>query len=197
MLQELTNIINPIILIDAYTKGFFPMANPDTGEIEWYSPDPRAIFPIYNIKPSHSTRQLLKKKIFEVRFDTCFEDVIKGCADRPDSWINEEIKNSYIFLHKLGVAHSVETFKDGKLVGGLYGVALGAAFFGESMFSRVSNASKIAFYHLIEHLKNKNFVLLDSQFINPHTRMLGAIEIPREHYLKILEFALSKKDVSF
>lgn len=191
------DIISPQILLEAYCNGFFPMADPETGEIEWYSPNPRAIFPIYNIKPSHSTRQILKKKIFEVKFDTCFESVILGCANRPDSWINDVIINSYILLHKLGYAHSVETFKDGELVGGLYGVSIGAAFFGESMFSRVSNASKVAFYHLIEHLKAKNFVLLDSQFINEHTKLLGAIEIPRHQYLKLLKFAISKKEVCF
>lgn len=191
------NIISPQLLIDAYTNGWFPMADPDTGQIEWFSPMMRAIFPIYSIKPSHSTRQVLKKKIFEVRIDTCFEKVILGCANRPDSWINDVIINSYINLHKLGYAHSVETFKDGKLVGGLYGVAIGAAFFGESMFSLVSNASKIAFYHLVEHLKARNFVLLDSQFINEHTKMLGAIEIPRNQYLRILKYAIAQKDVSF
>ncbi|MFN3270273.1 MAG: leucyl/phenylalanyl-tRNA--protein transferase, partial [Candidatus Kapaibacteriota bacterium] len=170
---------------------------PETGEIEWFSPLRRAIFPIYSIKPSHSMKQILKKKIFEVRIDTCFENVIMGCANRPDTWINDVLINSYINLHHLGYAHSVETFKDGLLVGGLYGVAIGAAFFGESMFSLVSNASKVAFYHLIEHLKARNFILLDSQFINEHTKMLGAIEIPRYQYIKILKHAVKQKDVTF
>lgn len=120
-----------------------------------------------------------------------------GCANRPDTWINDVLINSYINLHHLGYAHSVETFKDGLLVGGLYGVAIGAAFFGESMFSLVSNASKVAFYHLIEHLKARNFILLDSQFINEHTKMLGAIEIPRYQYIKILKHAVKQKDVTF
>lgn len=190
-------IIPPQLLIDAYKNGFFPMADPDTGEIEWYSPNPRAIFPIYQIKPSHSTKKILKRAIFEVQFDTCFECVIIGCSNRPDSWINDVIINSYINLHKLGFAHSVETYKDGKLVGGLYGVAIGGAFFGESMFSLISNASKVAFYHLIEHLKKKGFVLLDSQFINEHTKLLGAIEIPMYQYLKILKHAVSLTNVKF
>mgnify|MGYP001125021502 CR=1 FL=1 len=190
-------LIDPQLLLDAYRSGFFPMADPETGKIHWFSPDPRAIFPIYSLKPSHSTRQILKKNIFEVRFDTNFEKVILECANRPDSWINEVIINSYINLYRLGFAHSVEAYIDGKLVGGLYGVSICAAFFGESMFSKVSNASKVAFYHLIEHLKSKNFVLLDSQFINPHTQMLGAIEIPRSQYLKILKFAISQHLISF
>lgn len=190
-------IIDPLLLLDAYRSGFFPMADPDTGKIHWFSPDPRAIFPIYSLKPSHSTRQILKKNIFEIKFDTNFEKVILECANRPDSWINEVIINSYINLHWMGFAHSVEAYIDGKLVGGLYGVSINAAFFGESMFSRVSNASKVAFYHLVEHLKAKNFILLDSQFINPHTQMLGAIEIPRQQYLKVLKFAVSQTSVKF
>ncbi|MFN3781259.1 MAG: leucyl/phenylalanyl-tRNA--protein transferase [Candidatus Kapaibacteriota bacterium] len=197
MNRQKTRIIPPQLLIDAYKNGFFPMADPDTNEIEWYSPNPRAIFPIEKIKPSHSTKKILKKGIFEVRFDTCFERVIIECSNRPDSWINDVIINSYINLHNLGFAHSVESFQDGKLVGGLYGVAIGAAFFGESMFSLVSNASKVAFYHLIEHLKKKGFVLLDSQFINKHTKLLGAIEIPRTQYLKILKYAVSLSEITF
>lgn len=197
MERKYSKIISPQILIDAYVNGWFPMADPDTGEIEWFSPLRRAIFPIYSIKPSHSMKQILKKKIFEVRIDTCFENVIMGCANRPDTWINDVLINSYINLHHLGYAHSVETYKDGQLVGGLYGVAIGAAFFGESMFSLVSNASKVAFYHLIEHLKARNFILLDSQFINEHTKMLGAIEIPRYQYIKILKHAVKQKDVTF
>ncbi|MGB9771049.1 MAG: leucyl/phenylalanyl-tRNA--protein transferase [Candidatus Kapaibacteriota bacterium] len=192
-----SKIISPQLLLEAYQNGFFPMADPDSGEIEWFFPFVRAIFPIYSITPSHSMRRILKKNIFEVRINTSFEKVIMACANRPDTWINDVIINSYINLHKLGYAHSFETFKDGKLVGGLYGVSIGAAFFGESMFSLVSNASKVAFYHLVEHLKAKNFVLLDSQFINEHTKMLGAIEIPRNQYLKILKYAISRTDVSF
>lgn len=190
-------IIEPQLLIDAYCSGFFPMADPETGRIHWYSPDPRAIFPIYSIKPSHSMRQILKKNIFRTKIDTNFEKVILECANRPDSWINDIIINSYLNLFKLGYAHSVETYLDDELVGGLYGVSIKAAFFGESMFSKVSNASKVAFYNLIEHLKQKNLILLDSQFINPHTKMLGAIEIPRSQYLKILKFAISQYSINF
>jgi leucyl/phenylalanyl-tRNA--protein transferase len=190
-------IIDANILIAAYSNGFFPMADSVTGAIHWYSPDPRAIIPIYSVKPPHSMRQLLKKGVFEIRKDNNFEQVIMQCAKRPETWINDTIVNSYINLYRLGYAHSVETYQDGSLVGGLYGVTIGAAFFGESMFSVVSNASKVAFYHLVEHLKDRGFVLLDSQFINPHTKLLGAIEISRSQYLKILKIALEKKEVNF
>lgn len=190
-------IIEANVLIVAYSNGFFPMADSATGHIHWYSPDPRAIIPIYSVKPSHSVRQLLKRGAFEIRRDHNFEQVIMQCARRPETWINDTIVNSYINLHRLGYAHSVEAYQDGKLVGGLYGVTINAAFFGESMFSLVSNASKVAFYHLVEHLKYKGFVLLDSQFINPHTKMLGAIEISRSQYLKILKIAIEKAGTNF
>lgn len=197
MRRKEIEIIEANVLILAYSNGFFPMANSTNGHIHWYSPDPRAIIPIDSVKPPHSVRQLLKKGVFEIRKDHNFEQVVMQCADRPYSWINDTIINSYINLHRLGYAHSVETYQNGILVGGLYGVTIGAAFFGESMFSVVSNASKVAFYHLVEHLNEKGFVLLDSQFINPHTKMLGAIEIPRTQYLKILKIALEKKNVGF
>ncbi len=191
------SIIPPDLLIAAYSNGFFPMADGADGEIHWYSPDPRAIFPIYQIKPSHSMRKLLKKNIFEVKFDTAFDEVIRQCANREETWISHTMIVSYSLLHKLGYAHSVETYLDCELVGGLYGVSIGRAFFGESMFSKVSNASKVAFYHLVEHLKSKGFILLDSQFINKHTRSLGAIEIPRSQYLRILKTAISKQEIDF
>lgn len=197
MQKKEVEIIEANVLIAAYSNGFFPMADSATGPIHWYSPDPRAIIPIYSVKHSHSVRQLLKKGTFEIRKDQNFEHVIMQCANRPETWINNTIVNSYINLHRLGYAHSIEAYQDGTLVGGLYGVTIGAAFFGESMFSLVSNASKVAFYHLVEHLKGKGFVLLDSQFINPHTRMLGAIEIPRSQYLKILKIAIEKVDINF
>ncbi len=190
-------IIEANVLISAYSSGFFPMADSPNGPIHWFSPDPRAIISIHTIKPPRSVRQLIKKGIFEIRKDSNFEQVIMLCANRPDTWINDTIINSYINLHSLGYAHSVETYQDGALVGGLYGVVIGAAFFGESMFSIVSNASKVAFYHLVEHLKGREFLLLDSQFINPHTQMLGAIEISRSQYLKILKIAIEKNNVSF
>ncbi len=187
-----SKIIEPELLLSAYASGYFPMAESRYGEIRWYSPDPRAIIPLDGLKISRSLRQTLKKRIFEIQVDTAFEDVIRFCAERKDTWISEEIIQSYIELHKLGFAHSIESWKDKKLVGGLYGVSLGAAFFGESMFSRVKDASKVALVHLVDRLNRKKFELLDTQFITPHLERLGAIEIPRRHYIVKLKRAIEK-----
>lgn len=197
MQESKLEIIDPDFLLYAYSNGFFPMADSRTGPIHWYSPDPRAVFIISEIKPPRTVRQLIRRKTFEIRFDFDFQKTISECANREDTWISDTIINSYINLHYLGYAHSVEAYQNQELVGGLYGIALGGIFFGESMFSKVSNASKVAFYYLIEHLRNRNFILIDSQFINPHTQSLGAIEIPRDTYLKILKVALEMKDVHF
>ncbi|MGQ9819901.1 MAG: leucyl/phenylalanyl-tRNA--protein transferase [Candidatus Kapaibacteriales bacterium] len=190
-------IIDPFYLIYAYSNGFFPMADSRDGPIHWYSPDPRAVFFIKDIKIPRTVRQLMRRKVFEIRFDYSFERTILECAKREDTWISDTIINSYINLHHLGYAHSVEAYQNEEFAGGLYGVALGAIFFGESMVSKVSNSSKVAFFHLVEHLRNRNFILIDSQFINPHTARLGAIEIPRETYLQILKSAIEMKDVHF
>jgi leucyl/phenylalanyl-tRNA--protein transferase len=183
-------ILDPQKLLEAYCNGYFPMADEKDGEIYWHSPDPRAIIPFREIKMPRSLRQELKKKPFDFEIDKNFGDVIRACADRKDTWINEIIINSYEYLHKYKYAHSVEAYRDGQLVGGLYGVSVGAAFFGESMFSRESNASKAAFYHLVEHIKKKKFALLDTQYIYHHTELLGAIEIPKQDYLEILSEAI-------
>jgi len=131
-------------------------------------------------------QKTLRKNIFEIRVDTSFADVMKACAKRADTWINEEIVESYTRLHELGHAHSVETWRDEKLAGGLYGVSLGGAFFGESMFHRVTDASKIALCGLVEHLREKKFVLLDTQWLTPHLLQFGGVEIPRNQYLHLL-----------
>ncbi len=172
--------------------GYFPMADSD-GSISWYSPDPRTVIPISERNIPRSTKQLLKKDRFRIGIDYRFEEVIRGCASRDETWISEEIIQSYLELHKLGYAHSVETLNSGSLVGGLYGVALGSAFFGESMFSRESGASKVALAYLIMHLASKNFTLLDTQYITPHLRMFGAAEIPKDQYLALLSDALIQK----
>lgn len=177
-------------MIAAYTAGYFPMADAEDGTIRWYSPDPRAIIPLDTFVPSRSLHQTLKKTSFECRIDTAFEEVITECGSRTETWISQEIIRSYLELHREGYAHSVEIWSDGTLVGGLYGVALGAAFFGESMFSRVPNASKISLVMLVERLRNRNFELLDTQFVTPHLARLGAIEIPRSRYLLLLQHAL-------
>ena len=134
----------------------------------------------------HALQKTLRKNIFEIRFDTSFADVMKACAKRADTWINEEIVESYTRLHELGHAHSVEAWRDGKLAGGLYGVSLGGAFFGESMFHRVTDASKIALCGLVERLREKKFVLLDTQWLTPHLLQFGGVEIPRNQYLHLL-----------
>ena len=179
-----------IELLNAYCQGYFPMADERNGEISWYSPDLRAIFPIEKIKPSKKFLKEFAKNPMKCTVNNNFEAVIHYCSDRKTTWISDEIIELYCELHKLGFAHSIETWQEGEIVGGLYGVSIGGAFFGESMFNTVSNASKIAFYFLIEYLKIRNFILLDSQFINDFTAQLGAIEIPREKYLQKLKFAI-------
>ena len=183
-------------LIYGYINGIFPMADAD-GTLYWYAPDPRAIIPIDTYKPAKSLRPILNKKLFEIRINANFERVMRCCSvprSTDDSvWISDEIVDAYTELHRLGLAHSVETYMDGELVGGLYGVALGAAFFGESMFHHVSNASKVAFHQLILMLRERHFTLLDTQFINDNVRRYGAIEIPKADYLKQLKTAVRKK----
>jgi leucyl/phenylalanyl-tRNA--protein transferase len=180
-------------LVYAYASGVFPMAE-ETGEIFWYSPDPRAIIPIQSYKPAKSLKPLINQKRFEIRIDTAFEQVMRNCAlpraAEAETWISEEIVQAYTELHKMGIAHSVEAWQDDKLVGGLYGVSLGAAFFGESMFSLVSNSSKVAFHYLIQILREQKYELLDSQFMNDNVQRYGAINIPRTAYIKRLAKAL-------
>ena len=180
-------------LVYAYASGVFPMAE-ETGEILWYSPDPRAIIPIDSYKPAKSLKPITNQKRFEIRVNTSFEQVMRNCAlpraTEDETWISEELVQAYTSLHKMGLAHSVEAWQDGILVGGLYGVSLGGAFFGESMFSLVSNSSKIAFHYLVQILREQNYSLLDSQFMNDNVLRYGAIEIPREEYKKRLTNAL-------
>lgn len=185
-------------LIYGYMNGIFPMADAD-GTIYWYSPDPRAIIPIDSYKPARSLKPVLNRKQFDVRINTDFQSVIRHCAaprsDGEGTWISEEIIAAYTELQQVGLAYSVETYSDGRLAGGLYGVALGGVFFGESMFHLVSNASKVAFHYLIEILKNQGFELVDSQFINDNVRRFGAVEISRSDYIRRLKYALEKKCV--
>jgi leucyl/phenylalanyl-tRNA---protein transferase len=178
-------------LISAYTQGFFPMAERDG--IYWHSPDPRAIIPFENIpsKPKSLTKSE-RKHNFKHTIDYNFEYVITECSKRKDTWISPDIINSFTELNIIGFAHSIETWKEGKIVGGLYGVCIGAAFFGESMFNTVDDAAKSAYFYLIELLNRNNFLLLDSQYINPFTEKLGAIEIPKQTYLNKLYFAISQ-----
>ena len=166
------------------------MADPQSGVISWYSPDPRAIIPIETYSPSRTLRRTIRRGLFRVTLNSAFCDVIRGCAARDDTWISAEIIEAYGRLHERGYAHSVEAWKEDRLAGGLYGVALGGAFFGESMFSRVSEASKVAFAYLVERLRRRGYILLDTQFINDHVRQFGAIEVSRTRYLEMLVRAL-------
>ena len=187
-----SRIIEPDFLLLAYCSGYFPMADAKSGEIGWYSPDPRAIIELEELKIPRSLKLTLKKNPFEIRLDRRFEEVMRACAEREDTWISEEIVQSYLQLHRLGLAHSVECWKNAELAGGLYGVAIGGAFFGESMFSRVRDASKVALVSLVNRLRDRGFELLDTQFITPHLARFGAKEIPREEYLARLKAALRK-----
>jgi leucyl/phenylalanyl-tRNA--protein transferase len=158
--------------------------------IAWFSPDPRAIIPLEDFHVPHALRRVARKNTFEIKIDNRFGEVIRACAKRKDTWINSEIIESYEQLHDLGYAHSVEAWSKNKLAGGLYGVAVGGVFFGESMFHRVTDASKIALVGLVEHLRAQKFTLLDTQWTTPHLQQFGAIEIPRERYLKMLRRAV-------
>lgn len=183
------------LLIAAYAQGIFPMDV--EGEIHWFSPDPRAIIPLEGFHASRNLRQLYRSGRFEIRIDTCFEEVIRQCARRKEgTWISKEIVRAYTNLHHSGFAHSVESWREGELAGGLYGVALGGAFFGESMFHRQTDASKIALLALVEHMKERGFTLLDVQFLTPHLRRFGAVGIPRQQYLARLRAALKVKGCS-
>lgn len=184
--------LTPDLLISAYSQGVFPMADSRDGEIFWNKPKIRAIFDIYNTKIGRSVRQLINKKLYTFRIDQQFRKVVEECSKREETWINDEIIDNYTHLQELGFAHSVEVYREGKLVGGLYGVKIGAAFFGESMFNAEPNTAKIAFSILLEILKYNRFILLDSQFLNPFTAQLGAFEISDEQYMWILNQALSK-----
>jgi leucyl/phenylalanyl-tRNA--protein transferase len=180
-------------VLKGYASGIFPMGDTD-GSISWYETNPRAILPIElstsSLHISRSLHQVIKRNIFEIKIDTDFIHVIKSCADRENTWINELIVNSYNELFRRGYAHSIETWKDGELAGGLYGVAYRGAFFGESMFHLQSNASKAAVVKLYEILKRNGYILLDIQMMTPHFRQLGAVGISKRDYLRLLDKAM-------
>ena len=192
MLKKEPEPLDPIVVINAYAQGIFPMAD-HAGRIRWYAPDPRAILEHENLHVSRSLRATIRKGIYEVRMDTSFEKVMRYCAEREETWINEAFITAYTKLHFAGLAHSVEAWKDGVLAGGLYGVSLGGAFMGESMFSHTTDASKVSLVALVEHLKARGFVLHDVQFWTPHLAMLGVTEIPRRVYERRLREALRLK----
>lgn len=188
--------LRPERLLEAYRMGIFPWYD-EGWPVLWWSPDPRAIFEIGGLRISRRLRRTIRSGRFQVTINQAFDAVIRGCADRPDgSWLTAEMIEAYIRLHRLGFAHSVETWYRGELAGGIYGVAIGGFFAGESMFYRVSDASKVALVHLAEHLQRRGFTLFDTQILNDHTARLGAVEIPRREYLARLRKALALK-VSF
>jgi leucyl/phenylalanyl-tRNA--protein transferase len=185
--------LTPENLLNGYAQGIFPMAEAD-GTIYWYDPDPRTILPLDGFHASRSLKRRVRQGGFEVTFDKDFRQVMVECAapapGREETWINEELIDLYTALHENGFAHSVEVWIDGRLVGGVYGVAIGRLFAGESMFSRVTDASKIALFYLVEHLKQQNYTLFDVQFTTDHLKTLGAIEVPRAEYQQRLAQAL-------
>ncbi|WP_313593809.1 leucyl/phenylalanyl-tRNA--protein transferase [Agrobacterium cavarae] len=190
------------MLLRAYSIGLFPMAEAaDDPELFWVEPDLRGIIPLNDFHVSKSLAKAIRKKPFDIRVDTAFSAVMAGCAaeapDRPNTWINETIRKLYTELHEIGHAHSVEAWDGDELVGGLYGVSLGAAFFGESMFSRRTNASKICLVHLVERLRTQGFMLLDTQFTTEHLKTFGAIDVPKDEYAKMLDLAVNQADLEF
>jgi len=191
--------LTPSMLLSAYCQGWFPMADED-GTLGWYDPDPRTIIPLDRFHISRSLARRLRQGVFDVRYDTAFRHVMIGCAEpapgREETWISAELIEIYCHLHELGFAHSVETWRDGELVGGVYGVSVQGLFAGESMFSRQTDASKVALACLVERLNERGYRLFDVQFTTAHLQRLGAVEIPRAEYKERLADALTC-DVTF
>jgi leucyl/phenylalanyl-tRNA--protein transferase len=189
------NALTPEILLRAYAVGLFPMAERrDDSTLYWIDPEKRGILPLNDFHVSRRLRRTVRSGLYEIRCNTAFADVVRACAapgpKRDESWINDEIVSLYSDLHELGRAHCVETWEDGELVGGLYGVALGAAFFGESMFSAARDASKVALVHLVARLRKSGYLLLDTQFVTEHLAQFGVVELPRAGYRQRLSAAL-------
>lgn len=191
---RLPDRLEPNFLLRAYAAGIFPMAD-EHGRISWYSPDPRAVLEHADLRVSRSLRARIRQAQFTLRFDSAFEAVMRGCAaprgDDAGTWINDEFIRVYTILHRHGFAHSVEAWRDGRLVGGLYGVSIGGAFMGESMFSVETDAAKVCLVALVERLKTRGYVLHDTQFLTPHLARLGVREIPRAEYLQRLSAAIA------
>ncbi|MES2744643.1 MAG: leucyl/phenylalanyl-tRNA--protein transferase [Bdellovibrionota bacterium] len=185
-------VLTPDLVVSAYANGYFPMPHPETEEICWFHPDPRAILPLDGFRASRSLLKSIRQKKFRTSFDEDFEAVIDACADREETWINAEIRSVFVELHKLGAAHSVEVWMDERLVGGTYGLALRGVFFAESMFHRETDASKAALFGLVNRMTQKGMSLLEVQFMTPHLASLGAVEIPAEAYMERLRQALRR-----
>lgn len=182
--------LEPGTLLGAYRNGLFPMRLHSHGVLAWWSPDPRGVIPLDNMRVSRSLRRACRR--FELRVDTAFEEVMRGCADprRPHGWIDEEFIDAYVELHRLGWAHSVEVWRDGQLAGGLYGVAIGGLFAAESKFHRERDASKVAVVELVDLMRAGGATLLDVQWTTPHLESLGAVDVGRDDYLGLLATAI-------
>ncbi|WP_163876553.1 leucyl/phenylalanyl-tRNA--protein transferase [Rhizobium laguerreae] len=194
--------ITPDILLRAYSIGLFPMAeSADDPEIFWVEPELRGVLPLDHFHVSKSLAKVVRKKPFEIRFDYAFDQVIAACAEetsgRPSTWINRTIRSLYSTLFDMGHAHTVEAWEGNELVGGLYGVSLGSAFFGESMFSRRTDASKICLVHLVDRLRERGFTLLDTQFTTEHLKTFGAIDVPKTDYAAMLAAAMESPHLEF
>ena len=194
--------ITPDLLLRAYSIGLFPMADSaDDPELFWVEPELRGIIPLDDFHVSKSLAKTIRRAPFDIRYDTAFEQVMEGCAapapDRPTTWINAKIRSLYATLHSMGHAHCVEAWEGDELIGGLYGVSLGSAFFGESMFSRRTDASKICLVHLVKRLRKQGFVLLDTQFTTEHLKHFGAIDVPKARYEKMLARAIATPHLKF
>jgi leucyl/phenylalanyl-tRNA--protein transferase len=193
--------ITPQILLKAYTAGIFPMAeSAEDNALYWIEPEERGVIPLDGLKISRSLRKRVRQRRFDIRIDTAFAAVLDACAERTperrSTWINARIRSLYSQLHRMGCCHSVECWRGGELAGGLYGVRIGAAFFGESMFSRETDASKVALVHLVARLNAGGFRLLDAQFVNPHLASLGAVGVAKTAYHRLLDAAI-EKDADF
>lgn len=189
--------LDPALLLSAYAAGIFPMADSrDARDLFWVEPERRAVLPLDGFVMSKSLRKAVRADRFRVTCDTAFPDVMRACADREETWINPAIERGYVRLHEIGHAHSIECWSGDDLVGGLYGVRLGGAFFGESMFSRATDASKVALAWLVARLRVGNFRLLDCQFMTPHLASLGAVEIGRADYAAVLGAAVAAGDAT-
>ena len=185
--------LSPQVILKGYAQGYFPMPDLKTSRINWYRPDPRAVLPLDAFHASKSLTRLIKKGLFQITYNKAFRHVIQECANRKTTWINQNVIQTYNQLHTNGFAQSVEVWLNKELVGGLYGVNIAGAFFAESMFYKVSNASKVALYYLVQQLNTQDFILLECQFLTDHLKRLGAVELYDCDYVRLLRKALQKK----